>query len=292
MLDALVTFDVLAALDALSPALAFLAEDPVRAAPKDVAFLSAAGLVALLTLTTLEIVLGIDNVVFIAILANRLPKEMQAKARTIGLILAMVMRLILLALAFLIVQLTEPFWTVPVVDIPLSGKSLILLAGGLFLIAKATMELHHMVEDGGAHKDDPNARPGLKKKAASFGAVLVQILMLDLVFSIDSVITAVGMTGNYWIMATAVVISIAVMIGFAGPIARFVQKHPTMKTLALAFLVLIGVLLVAEGAGQHLPRGYIYFAMVFALVVEIVNMKAGHRRARASSGGGSANPIA
>jgi predicted tellurium resistance membrane protein TerC len=292
MLDALVTFDVLGALDALSPALAFLAEDPVRAAPKDVAFLSAAGLVALLTLTTLEIVLGIDNVVFIAILANRLPKEMQAKARTIGLILAMVMRLILLALAFLIVQLTEPFWTVPVVDIPLSGKSLILLAGGLFLIAKATMELHHMVEDGGAHKDDPNARPGLKKKAASFGAVLVQILMLDLVFSIDSVITAVGMTSNYWIMATAVVIAIAVMIGFSGPIARFVHKHPTMKTLALAFLVLIGVLLVAEGAGQHLPRGYIYFAMAFALVVEIVNMKAGHRRARASSGGGSANPIA
>jgi predicted tellurium resistance membrane protein TerC len=269
-------------LETISPLLAqlpaLLADPVATTTPDNVGFFTAAGLIALLTLTTLEIVLGIDNVVFIAILANRLPKEMQARARTIGLILAMVMRLILLALAFLIVQLTEPFWTVPVVDIPLSGKSLILLAGGLFLIAKATMELHHMVEDGGAHKDDPNARPGLKKKAASFGAVLVQILMLDLVFSIDSVITAVGMTGNYWIMATAVVISIAVMIGFAGPIARFVQKHPTMKTLALAFLVLIGVLLVAEGAGQHLPRGYIYFAMAFALVVEIVNMKAGHRR--------------
>lgn len=287
MFDALLTLDVSAAVDALMPALAFLADDAVTPAPEDVAFFSAAGMIALLTLTTLEIVLGIDNVVFIAILANRLPKEMQAKARTIGLLLAMVMRLILLALAFLIIQLNEPFYTVPWVEIPLSGKSLILLGGGLFLIAKATMEIHHMVEDGGAHKDDPNARPGLKKQAASFGAVLVQILMLDLVFSLDSVITAVGMTSNYWIMSTAVVIAIGVMIGFSGPIARFVQKHPTMKTLALAFLVLIGVLLVAEGAGQHLPRGYIYFAMAFALVVEVVNMKAGHRRKLAPKDAGA-----
>lgn len=269
---------MLECLETLTPLLAFLADDAVAPSPENVGFFTAAGLVALLTLTTLEIVLGIDNVVFIAILANRLPKEKQAKARTIGLLLAMVMRLILLALAFLIIKLDEPFWTIPWVDIPLSGKSLILLGGGLFLIAKATMEIHHMVEDGGAHKDDPGARAGMGKAAASFGAVLFQILMLDLVFSLDSVITAVGMTSNYWIMATAVVISIAVMIAFAGPIARFVQKHPTMKTLALAFLVLIGVLLVAEGAGQHLPRGYIYFAMAFALVVEIVNMKAGHRR--------------
>ena len=250
------------------------------AAPEAVAFFSAAGLMALLTLTTLEVVLGIDNVVFIAILANRLPADRQARARTIGLLLAMVMRLILLGLAFLIIQLTKPFFTIPWLDIPLSGKSLILLVGGLFLIAKATMELHHMVEDGGAHKDDPNARPGLKKKAVGFTAVLVQILLLDVVFSIDSVITAVGMTSNYWIMATAVVAAIGVMLVFSGPIARFVHTHPTMKTLALAFLVLIGVLLVAEGAGQHLPRGYIYFAMVFALVVEFVNMKAGHRKAR------------
>lgn len=264
-------------LETLTPMLALL-EDAAAGTPEHVGFFTAAGLIALLTLTTLEIVLGIDNVVFIAILANRLPKEQQARARTVGLILAMVMRLILLALAFLIVQLTKPFYTIPWVEIPLSGKSLILLAGGLFLIAKATMELHHMVEDGGKHKDDPNARPGIKKKAATFGAVLFQILLLDLVFSIDSVITAVGMTSNYWIMATAVVISIAVMIAFAGPIASFVQKHPTMKTLALAFLVLIGVLLVAEGASHHIPRGYIYFAMAFALVVEIVNMKAGHRR--------------
>ena len=278
-------------LESLTPLLALLADD-AAAAPEHVAFFSAAGLIALLTLTTLEIVLGIDNVVFIAILANRLPKEQQAKARTLGLVLAMVMRLILLALAFLIIKLDTPFYTIPWVEIPLSGKSLILLGGGLFLIAKATMELHHMVEEGGAHKDDPNARPGMGKAAVSFGAVLVQVLMLDLVFSLDSVITAVGMTSNYWIMATAVVIAIGVMIAFAGPIARFVQKHPTMKTLALAFLVLIGVLLVAEGAGQHLPRGYIYFAMAFALIVEIINMKAGHRRAKVRAKAASAGPIA
>lgn len=270
-------------LETLTPMLALLEDAAASSTPEHVGFFTAAGLIALLTLTTLEIVLGIDNVVFIAILAGRLPEDKQAKARTIGLLLAMVMRLILLALAFLIMRLNEPFYTIPWVEIDLSGKSLILLAGGLFLIAKATMELHHMVEDGGAHKDDPNARPGMGKKVATFGGVLVQILLLDLVFSIDSVITAVGMTSNYWIMATAVIIAIGVMIAFAGPIARFVQKHPTMKTLALAFLVLIGVLLVAEGAGQHLPRGYIYFAMAFALIVEIINMKAGHRKARRSA---------
>jgi len=264
-------------LDALLPTLAFASDAAASGgAPADVAFFSTAGLIALLTLTTLEVVLGIDNVVFIAILAGRLPEDQQAKARTIGLLLAMVLRLILLALAFVIMKLTEPFATV--LGIEISGKSLILLGGGLFLIGKATIELHHMVEEGGAHREDPDVRPGLKKQAATMAGVLVQILMLDLVFSIDSVITAVGMTSNYWIMATAVVVAIAVMLIFAGPIARFVRQHPTMKTLALAFLVLIGVLLVAEGAGQHLPRGYIYFAMAFALVVELINMKAGHRR--------------
>lgn len=254
-----------------------LAADAAQAAPADVAFWSGAGLIALLTLTTLEVVLGIDNVVFIAILAGRLPEEEQARARTVGLLLAMVMRLALLGAAFWIMKLTQPFATVLGID--LSGKSLILLAGGLFLIAKATMEMHHMVEDGGSHKDDPSARPGMARKAVSFTSVLVQILLLDLVFSIDSVVTAVGMTSNFWIMATAVILAIGVMLVFAGPIARFVRKHPTMKTLALAFLVLIGVLLVAEGAGQHLPRGYVYFAMAFSLCVELVNMRAGLRRA-------------
>jgi predicted tellurium resistance membrane protein TerC len=257
-----------------------LAVDVPAGTPVDVAFFSAAGMMALLTLTTLEIVLGIDNVVFIAILSGRLPPEQQGRARTIGLLLAMVMRLCLLGAAFWIMKLTVPFATV--LGIELSGKSLILLLGGLFLIAKATMEMHHMVEDGGSHKDDPNARPGLARKAVSFNGVLVQILLLDLVFSIDSVVTAVGMTSNFWIMATAVVVSIGVMLIFAGPISRFVSKHPTMKTLAMSFLVLIGVLLVAEGAGQHLNRGYVYFAMIFALGVELVNMRAGHRRAIAS----------
>ncbi len=251
---------------------------PAAGAAAEVAFWSGAGLVALLTLTTLEVVLGIDNVVFLAILAGRLPEEQQARARTIGLLLAMVLRLALLAAAFWIMKLQTPFATIPLVDIDLSGKSLILLAGGLFLIAKATLEMHHTVEAGGAHRDDPAARPGLKRRAAGFTGVMVQILLLDLVFSLDSVITAVGMTGNYWIMATAVIAAIGVMLIFAGPIARFVHTHPTMKTLALAFLVLIGVLLVAEGAGRHLPRGYIYFAMAFSLCVELVNMRAGHRR--------------
>lgn len=267
-------------LDAIAPLL-IVAADTAPGIPADVAMWSSAGLIALLTLTTLEVVLGIDNVVFLAILADRLPPEQQGRARTIGLLLAMVLRLLLLGAAFWIMQLTEPFFTIRGVGI--SGKSLILLGGGLFLIAKATMEMHHMVEHSGAHKDDPNARPGLSRKVSTMGGVLIQMLILDLVFSLDSVITAVGMTSNFWIMATAVVLAIGVMLVFAGPIARFVQRHPTMKTLALAFLVLIGVLLVAEGAGQHLPRGYIYFAMVFALVVEMINMKAGHRRAKQSS---------
>lgn len=244
--------------------------------PKDVAFFSLAGLTALLTLTVLEVVLGVDNVVFIAILTDKLPEEKQGKIRTIGLLLAMVMRLVLLGLAYWIVRLTEPWFIV--FDREFSGKSLLLLGGGLFLIFKAVLELHHLVEDGGAHKNDPHARPGMKKAAATVGTVLVQIMMLDIVFSLDSVITAVGMTSNYWIMATAVVISIGVMLVFAGPIARFVNTHPTMKTLALSFLVLIGVLLVAEGVGEHFNRGYIYFAIVFAFVLELINMKAGARR--------------
>lgn len=264
-------------------------------AGETVAFLSVAGLMALLTLATLEIVLGIDNVVFIAILSERLPEEKQARTRTIGLLMAAGMRLGLLALAWLIMKLQTPLFDLPLLTqattdpdtgetmrtaIGISGKDLVMLLGGLFLIAKATWEIHHLIEDGGQHEHDPEARPGMGATTASVGAVLTQILLLDLVFSLDSVITAVGMTSNYWIMSTAVVISVAVMIGLAGPVSAFVKKHPTMKTLALAFLILIGVLLVAEGLHQHLDRGYIYFAMVFALAVEIVNMKAGARRKR------------
>lgn len=263
----------------LSPAIT-IASDAVPASTSldPVAYFSVAGLMALFTLTILEVVLGIDNVVFIAILADKLPKEKQARIRSIGLLLAMVMRLILLGLAFWIVKLTEPLFTVLGRDI--SGKSLLLIGGGLFLIFKAVLELHHLVDDHGAAANDPHSRPGMKEAGTTVAKVLTQILMLDLVFSLDSVITAVGMTSNYWIMATAVIISIMVMLAFASPIANFVNKHPTMKTLALSFLVLIGVLLFAEGIGEHFNRGYIYFAIVFAFVLEMINMKAGHRRAK------------
>ena len=257
-----------------------LASDAAPGGPADVTFFSLKGMAALATLAALEIVLGIDNVVFIAILAQKLPEERQGKVRTIGLIAAGAMRLVLLALGFWIVQLTQPFATV--LGVELSGKALLLLLGGLFLIAKATWEIHHMMED---HHADPSRTDGgdggrvtAPKAAVSAGAILVQVLLLDLVFSVDSVITAVGMTSNYAVMATAVILAVAVMIGFAGPIGRFVARHPSMKTLALAFLVLIGVLLVADGLGEHFPRGYVYFAMGFALAVELINLKAGTRR--------------
>lgn len=269
-------------LDAIfSSFLPALAEPAASATVQDVAFFSGAGMIALLTLTVLEIVLGVDNVVFIAILTDKLPEEKRGKIRTIGLLLAMVMRLILLALAYLIVQLTTPLFTV--MDREITGKSILLIVGGLFLIGKATLEIHHLiesVEQGKATEPDIEKRPGMHRKAVSVASVLTQVLLLDLVFSLDSVITAVGMTTNYWIMSTAVVISIGVMLAFAGPIARFVRTHPTMKNLALSFLVLIGVLLVAEGIGQHFPRGYVYFAMAFAIGVELINMKTGVRRAR------------
>jgi predicted tellurium resistance membrane protein TerC len=256
--------------------------------PAAVEFLSAAGIIALLTLSALEIVLGIDNVIFIAILTDRLPQEQRARVRTLGLMLAMVMRLVLLALAWLVMKLQDPLFTLPwptttddagvVHGLPISGKDLVLILGGLFLIAKATFEIHHSVADSGHHAADPAARPGLKRKTATAGAIITQILLLDLVFSLDSVITAVGMTQNYWIMSTAVVVAVGVMLVFAGPIANFVSRHPSMKTLALAFLVLIGVLLLAEGMHQHLSRGYVYFAMAFALSVELINIRAGSRK--------------
>lgn len=271
MLDAICT--------TLLPAMSDAVGSGAPSTEQAVAFFSAAGLIALLTLTVLEVVLGIDNVVFIAILADKLPEEKRARVRTIGLLLAMVMRLILLGLAFWIVKLTTPLFTLFERDI--SAKSLLLIVGGLFLIGKATLEIHHLmeqVEHGTAKEADPTTRAGMKRAAVTVGSVITQILLLDLVFSLDSVITAVGMTSNYWIMATAVIVSIAVMLAFAGPIARFVNTHPTMKNLALSFLVLIGVLLVAEGIGQHFPRGYVYFAMAFAICVEVINMKTGARR--------------
>lgn len=225
--------------------------------------------IAFATLTVLELVLGIDNVIFISILSGKLPKEQQAKARYIGLTLALVMRVILLFSLSWVIGLVAPLFTIW--GQTLSGKDLVLLIGGLFLIAKSTHEIHGSLEGGQGHES--------KKIYAGFASVIAQIVVLDIVFSLDSVITAVGMVSDQygpngiWIMITAVVISIAAMMAFAGPIGEFVQRHPTVKMLALAFLLLIGVMLVAEGFHQKIPKGYIYFAMAFSVIVEILNMR-------------------
>ena len=225
--------------------------------------------IAFATLTVLELVLGIDNVIFISILSGKLPAEQQAKSRYIGLALALVMRVILLFSLSWVIGLTAPLFSLFGKDI--SGKDLVLLIGGLFLIAKSTHEIHGSLEGEEGH--------GSKKTYSSFASVIVQIVLLDIVFSLDSVITAVGMVSTeygdkgIWIMIGAVVISIAAMMLFAGPIGAFVQRHPTVKMLALSFLLLIGVMLVAEGFHQKIPKGYIYFAMAFSVVVEILNMR-------------------
>lgn len=219
--------------------------------------------IAFLTLTLLELVLGIDNIVFISILAGKLPSEQQSKARFVGLALALTMRLILLFSLSWVIGLTAPLFTV--FGEELSGRDLVLLIGGLFLLAKSTHEIHGSLEGEEGHKS--------AKIYPSFVSVLIQITLLDMVFSLDSVITAVGMVDNLWIMIAAVVVSIVFMMAFAGPIGTFVQKHPTVKMLALSFLILIGVMLVAEGLDHHIPKGYIYFAMAFAVVVEILNLR-------------------
>ncbi len=232
----------------------------------------------LLTLTIMEIVLGIDNVIFLAIVAGKLPPEQQPKARRIGLILALGTRLLLLFSLTWLLGLTKPLFVLPAFPFledlearEISLRDLILGVGGLFLIYKSVKEIHEKVESA---SEDHNPKP---KKAATFGSVLIQIAILDLVFSLDSVITAVGMVSNIWIMVTAMLLSMVVMLIFAGPISDFVAKRPTVKVLALAFLILIGVMLVAESLGQHLDKGYIYFAMTFAVVVEFVNQKVGRK---------------
>lgn len=228
------------------------------------------------TLTLLEIVLGIDNIVFLSVLTGRLPAEQRPKARRVGLLLAMVMRILLLLSVTWIMSLTKPLLAVAGFD--LTGQRLILLAGGLFLLWKSVKEIHHKVE--GQHEDEASAA---KAVGASMGAVLVQIALIDLVFSLDSVITAVGMTTNIPAMVLAVIASVGVMMWAAGPIGDFVERHPAIKILALSFLILIGVLLIAEGLGQHLQKGYIYFAMAFALVVELLQIRM-QNRAKARSG--------
>jgi predicted tellurium resistance membrane protein TerC len=229
--------------------------------------------IALLTLTALEIVLGIDNIVFISVLTGKLPRDQQARARTIGLGLAMGMRILLLLTLSVIVGLTAPIVTIA--GLEFSGRDLILIGGGLFLIAKATTEIHEGLEGGHAPGDTTTSQVSLR-------SVLVQIVVLDAVFSLDSVITAVGMADEVAVMIAAVVIAIGVMLVAAAPLARFVEAHPTVKMLALSFLLLIGMSLVADGFELHIPKGYIYFAMGFSVFVELLNLRVRrHRGARA-----------
>jgi predicted tellurium resistance membrane protein TerC len=216
------------------------------------------------TLTVLEIVLGIDNVIFLSILAGKLPPGQQQRARQIGLVLAMVMRILLLLSLSWIVRLTAPLFTVLGQEI--SGRDLVLIIGGLFLIAKSTHEIHERLEG------EEGRASG--KVGATFTSVLIQIVLLDIVFSLDSVITAVGMVSELGVMISAVVLAVAFMMFFAKPIGEFVDRHPTVKMLALSFLLMIGVALIADGLDQHIPKGYIYFAMAFSVMVEFLNLKA------------------
>jgi predicted tellurium resistance membrane protein TerC len=243
--------------------LLLVADVPAAEVPVAGELWTAQSLIALLTLAGLEIVLGIDNIIFIAILAGRLPKADQPRARRLGIGVAVVSRICLLLGIAWVMRLTEPLFSVA--GFALSGKQLILVVGGLFLIAKSTFEIHDKLES-----EEHAAGSGGK---ASLLGVIVQIMFVDLVFSLDSVITAVGMTPHVPIMITAIIASAMVMLAFAGPISDFVHRHPTMKMLALAFLLLIGVMLVAEGFGQHINKGYIYFAMAFSLLVEMLNMR-------------------
>lgn len=221
--------------------------------------------IALLTLTALEIVLGIDNLVFISILAGKLPKEQQGRAGQVGLALALITRILLLLSITWIIRLTTPLFTLPILSQTISGKDLILFVGGLFLIGKSTFEIHDKLEGKEGHSE--------ARVRATFVNIVIQIMLLDVVFSLDSVITAVGMVGNVAIMISAIIIAIIIMVLSVKGISRFVEEHPTVKMLALAFLLLIGFSLVVEGLHQEIPKGYIYFAMGFSVFVEILNMR-------------------
>ncbi len=224
---------------------------------------------ALGTLTALEIVLGIDNIIFISILASKLPQDQQPRARFWGLTVAMVTRLLLLFSLSWLMSLTAPLFEIFTHEI--SGRDVILIAGGLFLLIKSTLEIHDKLEGEGGHVP--------ARAAASFGAIIVQIALLDIVFSLDSVITAIGMADRVSIMATAIVIAVLVMMAAAGPISQFIDRHPTITILALSFLLLIGVMLIGEGLEFHIPKGYIYFAMAFSVLVEMLNTKIRQRQA-------------
>jgi predicted tellurium resistance membrane protein TerC len=227
---------------------------------------------ALVTLTLLEIILGVDNIIFIAILAGRLPPHQQAKGRTIGLFMAMFMRIALLFSITLVMRLTEPLFEI--LGREISGSDLILIAGGLFLIFKSTVEIHANLEG------DEERRIREATRKATFFGVITQIMIFDIVFSLDSVITAIGLADHLPVMVTAIMIAVGFMIFLAGTVSRFVEEHPTFKILALSFLLLIGTALVAEGLDLHIPKGYIYFAMAFSVFVELLNMKIRKRAAR------------
>jgi len=256
-------------------------------------FLTGENIAALLTLTALEIVLGIDNIVFISILAQRLEKSKQARARTVGLMLAMISRIALLLAISWIMGLTATLFTIPVIEHAISGRDLILILGGGFLIWKATHEIHDKIEGGQETLSQP--------KSSRMGPILFQIVLMDLVFSLDSVITAVGMVpvpevvvdGEtqplMWVaivtMVIAIIVAIGVMLIFAGPVAKFIERHPTTKMLALAFLFMIGMVLVADGFRFHIPKGYIYSAMVFSLLVEMLNLRMKKKAKKAATTG-------
>jgi len=223
--------------------------------------------IALITLAALEIVLGIDNIIFLSIMANKLPEHQRARARTLGLAGACLTRIGLLMSLAWVARLTEPLFHIG--DFGVSGRAIILIGGGLFLLAKSALEIHETVEGDGA---DPEDIVG-KIASVSFASIIVQIMILDIVFSLDSVITAVGMTNNIPVMIAAIVIAIGVMMFFAGPVGAFVERHPTIKVLALAFLIMIGMVLIGEGMGYHVPKAYIYTAMAFSVGVEMLNLR-------------------
>lgn len=231
-------------------------------------FLQTEAWIALLTLSLLEIVLGIDNIIFISLLTNKLPEDKRRSARTAGIGAALILRVAMLLGITWIIGFTQPIFTM--FDFTATGRDLVLLAGGLFLIGKSTSEIHHKVDQKG-HESDKRQ---MKRQAArSFSSIIIQIALLDIVFSFDSILTAIGMTDEIVIMIIAVVVSLVVMLIFAGRISAFIEKHPTLQVLALAFLILIGFVLIADGLHQHISKGYIYFAVAFSLTVETINIR-------------------
>jgi predicted tellurium resistance membrane protein TerC len=241
-------------------------------------FTSAETWLALLTLTFFEIVLGIDNIIFISIVSNRLPVEIRARTRNMGLMLAMGVRILLLLTITWVMKFKEPLFSVPAwisEDASISGRDLILILGGMFLIAKSTREINHQTE--GADDEDEIET----KKQVNVTGIIVQIIVLDIIFSFDSILTAVGLTDNIVIMIIAVVLSIGIMIVFSGRISEFINKHPSMEVLALGFLILIGFMIFLEGLAKDIPKGYIYFAVVFSMIIEMINIRVRNRRKKA-----------